>query len=153
MAESHHGQLSAISGTPSCRKKGAAESNRQQPEMPANQDSRHHATRINDCSYYHLGRILSRNFRAGTRKARGKFRGLFFASSKESDYFFSAGAGAAAGAAEDIGACGAGAAASGAGVAGASSFFLQPAAKARAITRHRANESSFFIDIITSFLF
>ncbi len=68
-------------------------------------------------------------------------------------------AGAASGAfAEDIGACsgagaGAGAAASGAGAGGASSFFLQPAAKAIAITRHRANESSFFIDIITSFLF
>jgi hypothetical protein len=56
---------------------------------------------------------------------------------------------------DDIGACGAGAgaAASGAGAGGASSFFLQPAAKAIAITRHRANESSFFIDIITSFLF
>lgn len=124
-----------------------------QREMTAGRGLRHSASRINDCSYYHLGVKLSRHFLTGTRKARGKFRGLFFASSKESDYFFSAGAGAAAGAAEDIGACVAGAAASGAGVAGASSFFLQPAAKARAITRHRANESSFFIDIITSFLF
>jgi hypothetical protein len=71
------------------------------------------------------------------------------------DYFVSvAGAGADSGAVtEDIGACGAGAAASGAGAGGASSFFLQPAAKAIAITRHRANEISFFIDIITSFLF
>ena len=83
------------------------------------------------------------------------------------DYFFSAGAGVvvvvvvvdgAAGAlAEDIGAC-AGAAGvvvvvvSAAG-AGASSFFLQPADKARAKPRQSAKEISFFIDGITSLLF
>jgi hypothetical protein len=59
--------------------------------------------------------------------------------------------------AEDIGACAgaagaAGAACSAAG-AGASSFFLQPAAKARASARQSAKEISFFIDDITSLLF
>lgn len=56
---------------------------------------------------------------------------------------------------EDIGACGTGVAVLVVSVVVvvASSFFLQPAAKAIAITRHRAIESSFFIDIITSFLF
>jgi hypothetical protein len=82
------------------------------------------------------------------------------------DYFFSAGAAGAAGAAagaagaasgalaEDIGFCSGAGAAAGAGAgAGASSFFLQPAVKARARTRHSAKEISFFIDVITSFLF
>jgi hypothetical protein len=70
------------------------------------------------------------------------------------DYFDSAGAGAASGAiAEDIGAWVAGAVASGAGAGASSVFFLQPAVKAKAIIRHRANEISFFIDVITSFLF
>jgi len=83
------------------------------------------------------------------------------------DYFFSAGAGVvvvvvvvdgAAGAlAEDIGAC-AGAAGvvvvvvSAAG-AGASSFFLQPADKARAKPRQSAKEIIFFIVVFPSFLF
>jgi hypothetical protein len=76
------------------------------------------------------------------------------------DYLLSAGAGAASGAgaaagaaAEDIGAWVAGAVASGAGAGVSSVFFLQPAVKAKAITRHSANEISFFIDVITSFLF
>lgn len=56
---------------------------------------------------------------------------------------------------EDIGACGTGVASVVVvvSVVTASSFFLQPAAKARATTRHRANTISFFIDIITSFPF
>jgi hypothetical protein len=74
-----------------------------------------------------------------------------------SNYLCSAGAaGVAAGAlAEDIGACAgaagaAGAACSAAG-AGASSFFLQPAAKATARDRQSAKEISFFIDVFTPF--
>jgi hypothetical protein len=80
-----------------------------------------------------------------------------------SNYFFSAGAAGVVVVvvvvvlAEDIGACAgaagaAGAACSAAG-AGVSSFFLQPAAKARAKARQSAKEISFFIDDITSFLF
>ena len=84
------------------------------------------------------------------------------------DYFFSAGAagvvvvvvvvdGAAGALAEDIGAC-AGAAGvvvvvvSAAG-AGASSFFLQPADRARAKPRQSAKEIIFFIVVFPSFVF
>lgn len=80
-----------------------------------------------------------------------------FREKKVTDYFFSAGAAWSAGAgawAEVIGAwagAGAGAACSAGAGAGASSFFLQPAAKATAIARHSVRESSFFIDVFTSF--
>ncbi len=76
---------------------------------------------------------------------------------KVTNYFFSAGAAWSAGAgawAEVMGAwagAGAGAACSAGAGAGASSFFLQPAAKATAIARHSVRESSFFIDVFTSF--
>jgi hypothetical protein len=85
------------------------------------------------------------------------------------DYFFSAGAagvvvvvvvvdGAAGALAEDIGACAGAAGAvvvvvvSAAG-AGASSFFLQPADRARAKPRQRAKEIIFFIVVFPSFVF
>jgi len=97
--------------------------------------------------------VLSVQIKIAYRKASvGYFIQI---SEKLLDYFLSAGAAGAAGAeasagaagalAEDIGFCSGAGAAAGAG-AGASSFFLQPAVKARARVRHKAKEISFFID-------